>query len=732
MKKFPFEQFPQVRRLALLAAIGSAIAPAMAAEGDEVDRLTNPDTSQFSFELGSVSRDSQRFGMYNGLNDSGGVGIGNLNFVRRDNEGLWFRASGRNLGLSTQEMHTEFEDQGEWRIAVDYGQTSRVSPYEIHTDLQGIGTANLSYANYANATVNPASTAAGISLETNRYKTTIDMSRQFGREIELRVLYQNEKKQGERMFGRGTPSVVEFLAEPIDTLTRQVDVMLNFTGEKLQLSAGYYGSFFDNTISALNVAGGAAGLRTGTPPFTVISLAPDNYAHQFSLTGAYRFTDSTKGNFKLAHTRSEQNDDFIDVGSLCNPGGNSPCNVSGRNDLGGRMDTTLAQLGLNSNPLPKLDLAANLRYENREDKTSIAQYLQPPVLAGTTSSTDGFNEQRSLRIESGKFEAGYQLPRDFRLSAGIDAERKKRSTEGVRVVGYRAEVEEISYRLELRKPLTETLSGSVGYVRSDRTGSDYPVLRTWNVTTNAFNTTTPGGLYALGGLMQPIYIADRDRNKLRVAMDWTPTDALSFQFNVEASRDDYGSARQSPNVGPGSGNSGLFNIDANYNINDNWRVNAWGSMEHTRMSQAACTNLTTGATVGTRLAGCLANAWSSSLENRVDSLGLGVRGKIRGKLDVGGDLSYSRDISEYNLNGAGSGVTAKDLPDINNHQASLKLFAGYPLGKETSLRMDYVLDHRKTNDWTWTDWKYNDGTVIDQHPNETTHFLGVSFRYGFH
>ena len=77
------------------------------------------------------------------------------------------------------------------------------------------------------------------------------------------------------------------------------------------------------------------------------------------------------------------------------------------------------QAGLTSNPMPKLTLLANFRYEDRDDKTPVLLYLTPPP---TTS--DGGNEPRSIRTTTGKVEASYSLPNAFRLTGGIDYEEK--------------------------------------------------------------------------------------------------------------------------------------------------------------------------------------------------------------------------------------------------------------------------------------------------------------------
>lgn len=698
MSRIQDTRFLPMRRLVLATALAAAMTPALA--DDEVERLTNPDTTQFSFGLANIDEDNQRYGVYNGLEEARGYAIGSVNIIRRDDEtGTWMRLNGRNLGLSTAEIAGEIERQGDWRVAIEHSLTPRVTPYDVSTRLTGFEDNT--------QTINGAPVARDIDLETNRYKTRLDLARSFSKELEFKVMLQQENKQGERLFGkRLAGNSIRFAVDPIDYQMRQMDMALNYTGDKFQLSGGYNGSFFSNKYKSIEFSDGDQ-----------VGLPPDNSAHQFSLLGAYQFTPTTRAKLKLAHTRAIQDDDFMDVGAS---------NISGRDDLGGRVITTLVDLGLTSRPMQKLNISANLRYEDRDDRTTIAQYITP------STSSDGFNEQRSLTTESGKLEATYQLPQGFSLNGGIEAERKDRNVEGVRVVGYRSRVEEMTYRLGLRRAIADTLTGSVGFERSDRTGADFRTLRKWNTATSTFNNAIPGGLYVLGGLLQPIYMADRDRNKGKLALDWMPTDTLSFQFNAEKTWDDYETGRQSPaNIGVRDGDSWLLNVDATYVVNDNWKLNAWATRNATSLDQATCRSIA-GATVAAGLASCAANSWSAGLSSRSDAIGLGMRGKIRSKLNIGADLSYMRDHNKYELSGIGNSASATDLPDITSYLTTMTLFANYPVGKESSVQLDYTLDHRRTNDWTWNDWTgYTDGTLISQDPVETTHFLGVSFRYGF-
>ena len=67
-----------------------------------------------------------------------------------------------------------------------------------------------------------------------------------------------------------------------------------------------------------------------------VALPPDNQAHQLDLSGIYSLTPTTHLNFKLGHAQALQHQDFAAGGFADAP--------AGVTNLGGRVDTTLAQV----------------------------------------------------------------------------------------------------------------------------------------------------------------------------------------------------------------------------------------------------------------------------------------------------------------------------------------------------------------------------------------------------
>ena len=326
----------------------------------------------------------------------------------------------------------------------------RFEPWSVTTAVTGIGTPNL-------AIPTTPTTGVPVELKTVRDAVGLGFDKFLFGNWDFQVRFKNEEKEGSRIFARGTTGAgpvgsfgqFEFAPEPINSTTRQLDAKINYTGQQLQLSGGYYGTMYNNEFRGLNFTGGLAGLSTFTP----IALPPDNQSHQLYLAGGYGFTPTTRGNFKVAYTKATQDDPFV-------TGVNVPLAPGIGNNLQGRVDTTLAQAGVTSRPIPKLSLLADVRYEDRDDKTPVFVYFPSNFATPTTATSDGTNEPRDITTTSGKFEASYRLPMAMSLTGGIEYVEKKRNSPPVRSVSFRETTEETSLSVGLRRAIGETMTGA--------------------------------------------------------------------------------------------------------------------------------------------------------------------------------------------------------------------------------------------------------------------------------
>lgn len=696
----------------LMAAYGSALA-----QDPAVEALAKPDSS-VSVGVGAWSADRPQQGIYDGMRKERAYGLFDADIVKRDDAtGTWLKLRASDLGLETREVRGEWLRQGDMGVSLEYNRSPYENPLSYTTRLQGIGTTTQTVSTN---TVPPLRT---VRLGTDRDLVNFGFYKNLMPNLDFNLSFKHEEKSGTRAWGRG--SAIEFAVEPIDSTTRQLEATLNYTTQKLQLSGGYYGSWYDNRHDLVTVTN--AGLAINSSNSTYLSLPLSNQAHQLFLNGGYTFTPSTRGTFKIAYTRATQDENLPtkDIVSVTA----TPFSFAGSpSRLDGEVNTTLVQLGLTSRPTKALSLLASLRYYDVDDDTPVYRFVQPAsgncnTAAGGSQCVD--NTPLSYKTLSGKLEGTYRLPDGYSLTAGLEQRRQDRDipvsnafgaggTDNQRAVPFRYHLDETSYRLALRRSLSEAVNGSLTFLHSDRRGSNY-----------GSSVSGPSG--TASNFVNPINIADRKRNKLRMGLDWTPIENLSVQFNVEEGRDDYDFDNP---YGVRDGKARLYGVDANYTLNDRWQLNAWYSFDHTEARQLNSRTLATG------------QLKHYDLEDSGHSLGFGVRGEATARIRLGADLQWTRNVGKYDqtVNFALPANFTADLPDIKNRIIRLKFFTQYALDKNSDVRFDLIHERWKTNDWTWmfangSPFAYgagaNDGTTVTADNKQNATFAGVRYIYRF-
>jgi len=695
---------PVFKLTALSAVLAGAHGFAQAqAEDAEVAALTAPESS-VSVGLGYWSKDRPRLGTYDGMREQGAYGLLDAWINTRDERtGTWFTLDARNLGLETRELRADWLRQGNMGLSFEYSRTPRDEPYTVLTGVQGIGTTT-------QRVPSPSATALNeLHLGTVREAMGAGFTKILGGGYDVRFSFKSEDKTGDRLWGRG--GAAEFAAEPINSSTRQIEAVLAYASKAFQVQGGYYGSWYTNHNSLVDTA-----LTTGASPF-FLSLPLDNQAHQVFANAGFSLSEHTRATFKVAYTRATQ-DEVIPTGPVAVFAG-APAG------LDGRIDTMLLQAGLTSRTSATFSWLANLRYYDVDDNTPQVRIVQ----TGPTCGTCVDNTPLSFRTITGKLEGTYRMIHGVSLLGGLEHSMQERNVpvgnfnaSGVdlqRYVPFRADLDETTFRLEARRSLAETLNGRIALSHSRRDGSDYTL------------TNDPRG-----DQINPIHIADRDRNKVKLMLDWTPLQPLTLTFNLEHAKDEYGTSSARP-YGLTEGSAALYSIDAAYAISETWQLSAWYTRDHTEANQLGQRNADGGAAEAVK---------DAHLEDIGDTFGLGLRGKPMPKLKLGVDVLYSRNVNKYpetlTLTGAGTPYPAGSvgpLPNITNKLTRLNLMAIYALEKSAELRFDYIHERWQTDDWSWmfadgTPFTYGsttDGTQVVQAPKQSANFIGARYIYRF-
>ncbi|MRD47921.1 MtrB/PioB family decaheme-associated outer membrane protein [Caenimonas koreensis DSM 17982] len=669
--------------------IGASVIDGSRADRTVVDQYTGlrPGTSAF----GALSGDYWR------ADESKGTSVD-------------FRAS--DLFGGNRELGLRWKKQGDWKVSAEYReQVRRESAL--------------------------ATTASGQELDFKLKRTGLglELSKVLGEHWQVDASVQSEKKEGSRLWGigmncpspnapgcRGTTGTevgwaVLLLPEPVHATHTQLQARVSYAADRLSVSGGYYGSIYRNDYGSLaptvpaalrNALGNPLPLSAGFAGVLgqPVALSPDNQAWQLDLTGSYRFTDTTRMNFKLARSQATQHQSFADAGLTGAP--------AGVTDLGGKVTTTLAQLGLTARPAPKLSMSATLHYENKDDQTPLALYN----VEGTSAYTNRRLPRTDMRA---RVQGTYQFNSDWRgtLAATYESIDRGVFTPTSAVAGItalRQKTEETGLRAEVRRRMTDDLSGAISVESSRRGGSAWLRDNSGTGVTEVTDAAAQGVGYTSGIFMPTL--ADRKRDKIKFQADWQASESVALQLSAETGRDSYSSPSRY-----GVSRSALesVNVDATWAVNDKWNITAFASAGRQGLDQSR------------------PDSAIMAFDNRSTTLGLGFTGKPRSGLEVGGTLSYAHDRSIYaqTLDATAGGESVAllaatgGLPDIIFRQQVVKLFGKYTLDKQSLVRLDIALARTSWNDWAWgysgTAFTYSDGTTVSRKHVQNVSALGLSY-----
>lgn len=767
----------QFQLLPIAAAILLAYSPAYAEVDAELQALMSPESFVSVGVAGENSgNDAIRFSQYTGLNQSGSVLLDGEFNKRDDATGLWTTFSARNLGLDTRELSFSQNKQGDWKYQLDYNEIVRRDPYVIHTGMTGIGTAtptiNLiaqpampaAWAT-ANLLVAPVAPAAARDVELKLKRTALGVSgnKWLNSEMQVEVSFKTENKNGARLFGRAgldsgdmslrptagtgvTNWAILLTPEPIDSNTQQLEAKLNYLGSgALALTGGYYGSFYVNNNGSLSPVvpgtlnrgvlwnGGPVGSSTVQQlASSAVALPPDNQAHQLYLSGNYAFSDTTRSNFKAAYTHATQNESFVGMGLT--PAATAPAN------LGGVVDTKLLQAGLTMRPMKSLSVNGSLRYEDRADKTPVYIYNTNGTVGNALNNTTNWGSGSQTRT-SAKLDGIYRFDSGYSVTLGGDWERKATPLPPANTalfanqVLFRPVLNEYGIHTEVRKALSDTLNGAIGLEYKERRGKDTDWVTTTGTVGNALIAFNPGA--TTGNRVLPQMYMDKIRTKVRANLDWEATEQLSLQTVLEHSQDNF--QRAAPVLvtqvipviaGPRTVISDSLSLDSTYTVSETWRINGYVTRSYNRWNVNKA-NL------------------GDDTKNIDDTLGIAVNGKLSSNLLVGVDIMATRDITTFNnqvatsnVGGAGNiaGFAGQPfpgnyLPNINYRTRKLNLQGKYLLDKVSEIKMTFIYQQFKTDDWQWgyngVPFLYSDNTTVSQPATQNLRFIGASYQLNF-
>ena len=619
--------------------------------------------------FGYVSDDSFKHGEYSGLHKDGLFPVLNFDIYKRDaydsETARYWKARGTGLGLDSRSLSLEHGDQGDYKVGLEYDQLPRMQFDSTETIFRGAGGNRLQLPADGSRTTLTDSLRP-FDVDTERQRIGVKVEKILFPRWSVRGSVSHETKEGSKVTGIAqnpaffSPSVL--VPEPIDYETNQFRGSLAYTGDKGQAELGYQLSLFENRNRFFTWQDpyaddwSTAEERQWVP-------APDNEFHQVRLTGGYNLQPRTRAYADLSVGRMIQDERFIDTGIPMS-----------RTTAGGLIDTRVANVGISARPLPRLNLNASYRYDERDNRT-------PQVLVVDRLTTPYSYKENRIRWAA-----------DYRLLTRTNLAVSYQRNDVDRTFVARENAEEGVIETRLKTTLNSMFAGGVVLAREERRGSTYV------------------GAGQLQPQLRQFWLADRDRDRYGVFANVAPLDSLTLGANVNRVRDEYNASE----LGLTDGEATIYNLDGSYVPFEGLTTYAFYSYEDNESNQAG-------------------PAWTAQLIDRVGTVGVGLSKSLLGdRLKLGTDLVYAKGVGRIRV---ASALGQQPLPPLLTRLRQLNVFADYKLRKNLTLGLRYRLERYDSTDWAVDGVAPNTSanliTMGGESPDYKVHVIAVSAAYRF-
>jgi MtrB/PioB family decaheme-associated outer membrane protein len=669
MKRIRMTDFTGGRRhllaLALFGVSGGAAAAELWTEAGAVDKFTwaceycpYEQGLEGEITLGTayVPKDRYAFGNYTGFDQDGYYGLFGADIYYRGEDAEYFRLNAARLGLDTGSVRLEGGRQGHYRGTLDYVQIPRLHTDEAMTPYTGIGGEDLrlpeGWLEAGTTATMPGLNASlrPIKLRTDRERVAAGFLFTPDAHWSHSVNFRRDHKEGLKVIGGSFAFNGVLLPEPVDYTTEQVELGLGYTADHWQVRLGYLGSFFRNANDRLRFDNPFID-PVGHTNEGQMALPPDNTFHQLTLAGSYRFGTATQLTARLAGGRMSQDEKFLPY--TVNPLLTTTALPS--DSLQGEVRTYTFDARLVSAAIDKLTLQANLRYNERDNRTpqnSFDTVSTDVFLAGQRTNALYNHIDRSVGA-SGR----YRATPDTRLSAGAEYEEKSRSDWEVE------QTQETTLWAEVASQLHPTTDLMLRIARADRDASELKPLVT--------------GAEAQNPLLVKFNLAARDQRQSKARLHVTPVEYLDFGLEVTHRDNDY----TDTSIGLRSSRDTSATFDAMLQLTQSLNLHAFITRENHENEQVGSQSFSI-------------PDWFATAEDIIDSHGFGFAWRpADSDVEFGFDYVFSEATGKIDLRGG----TA--FPDLKSAVRTANAHLRYRLTDMLSTELALFYEEFENDDW---------------------------------
>ena len=645
---------------------------------------------------GYASDASLKFADYRGIEDKGAfISInGDVHYLDRD--GRYFDLYARDLGIENRQLEMRGGRQGRYEIRLAYREIPKYRGFGTQTVFLGVGGEQLVLpTDWVRARTTEGMSALGTSLIPTALKTKREifeagLSLRMSRQWRYGLDYQHTKKTGTRAFGAGvfTNQAAHFPA-PVDFSVNRFDTDLEYSGKRSRLRLGFSISNFNNRYASVtwenpfDPLGNTAQLRA--------ALEPDSKFHQFSLTGSFRPTKRVRLSGQASIGRITQNDAFLpysinpDFAELQLP----------RASLDGKLNTSTINLAtrLTANLSSRLNLRLRMKFDDRDNRTPVDFYT--PVITDLEQRPETPNRPYSFKRSQYWADFSYRVHPSVSLNGGAKQKDYERTLQSVRKTRDNTWWGEINID-----------HWSVAQLRLK--------LETSNRDISPYQQVSDPGLQE-NILMRKFNLADRQRDRVLIELDLSPTGRLSIGLGYFISEDRY----QQSILGLMESNEDSLSLDLGYALKANLSLHAFATRETYDSDISGAANPT-------------ATAWIANTKDRFTTLGFGMSGKLSDDLDI--RVDYISSDSRGSI-ATDSGAGEPPFPDLKTNLRNATISLNYRATRKWGLSLQAEHERYSSSDWQ-IDGLGNDGisailTLGPQSPNYSITVLRLLANYTF-
>ncbi|WP_335912374.1 MtrB/PioB family decaheme-associated outer membrane protein [Shewanella indica] len=530
----------------------------------------------------------------------------------RTENGYRSQLRAHNLGQDNGFVSLKSGRPGKYQMTLDYRSLTRYENGNVGTGLwhnQGM--------------LQPDDTQRYLDLELERQQAGIGFRYDFGQlaqigDLSSYVRYDREEKQGHRSASLMTPRPVNF-ALPVDESNDKLRAGLQLSGDNWFTELAYQGSQYKNDINNLSL------------PYAsdIYSAAPDNQAHQLTLNGQYRLSNTVISGRAIAG-RMIQDEGLIQMTG--NP----------LQSWDGQVDTLDANLAVSTLVNSRLRLGGQLDYRKRDNDSTVAEFVQlefNPVSGAIRQNPLLDSERQALKLN-----ASYRLAPGYRLQTGYDFKQLDRS------YGEREETRDhnlwAKLGMQLFTPLKLDLKASFG----ERDGSRYEAAELTSSETQS--------------LLRKYHLADRRRTAMELGLQYTPLSWMTLDLNSHYAFDDY----QETVIGLTESRD--YGYDLNLTMQLSKQLSVYGFVGQQW--------------IASKQSGDQSATWYGDIDDSFINLGAGIAysGLLDDRLTLGADYQFADSEGETCIGSA-------QYDDYYSFNHSVELYGRYHLNDAMALKVSY-------------------------------------------